>query len=558
MPAKMKVGVLMNSLECSSYLFDNLTRLSGERTIELHLLQNRSRETAGATRLATKIRQVGLPRLASIVFFNLVEYVERKAFSALFPGVRTHFERKELSEAMFASTLMLNPTFSKNRISVTYPEHDIERIRALDLDLILRGNGTGIYKGEILSAAKKGIISFHHGDNRWNRGGPPGFWEVYLKKAATGFVIQVLNDQLDGGEVVFRGEVPTKRSYTENMVNLYRVANPFMANTIVSYAETGALPQALPRTPYSNALLRTPKFSVTLRYVVRMAILFFSLVLKRKILGVHLRWSVAFVGSDWMEANLARATVIRNPPGRFLADPFVASRGGETAIFVEDVRYSTGKGVISAVKVLTDGTYEIVADVLVEDFHLSFPYVFEYGGDLYMVPESRHARSIRAYKCTRFPDKWEYVTDLMRGVSAVDSMVFEHSGRWWLLTNIAPEDLDEHGVALYAFSADCPLSAKWSSHPGNPVRFSAEYGRNGGLLKGQNGETFRVRQRYEYNQYGAGSSVAKIERLDADGYEERTYCEIEPHFMESLAGTHHMHSDGTITVFDFVREETLG
>jgi hypothetical protein len=557
MIVRARVGVLMDSLRCPRYLLDTLTRLAADQNVELHLLQNAPHRLTGLARVREKIRQVGLLRFSSIVFFTTIEYLEQKAFSAMIPGVRRHFEEVDLDPAMFASSTLLTPAFSRSRISVIYPDDDVERIRGLQLDLILRGTGTGIYRGSILTAATNGIISFHHGDNRWNRGGPPGFWEVFFKRAATGFIIQILTEQLDGGDVIFRGEAPTKRSYTENMVNLFDVANPFMARIISDYAATKRLPPVLPRAPFSTGLLKTPKFSVTVRYVARMVLLFLALVTKRKVLGRHLRWSVGFVPSDWKEANLAKGCVIRNPRGRFLADPFVARREAQTAIFVEDYHYSSRKGVISAVRVLPDGAYEIIPGVLEEDFHLSFPYLFEYAGELYMVPESHESQSIRLYKCMRFPDKWEYQMDLMAGVSAVDTMVFEHAGAWWLLTNIAPENSQEHGSALYAFRADTPLSARWQEHVANPVQFSATFGRNGGLLKGRHGETYRVRQRYGYAKYGVGASIAKIAQLDEHVYREEVYCEIEPHFMSGLVGTHHLHSDGTHTVFDFVREETL-
>ena len=68
---------------------------------------------------------------------------------------------------------------------------DIENIKKLNLDLLIRG-GSGILQGNILNTCPLGIISFHHGDNRWNRGSPPAFWEVYFKKPSTGFIIQIL------------------------------------------------------------------------------------------------------------------------------------------------------------------------------------------------------------------------------------------------------------------------------------------------------------------------------------------------------------------------------
>ena len=63
---------------------------------------------------------------------------------------------------------------------------------------------SGILKGEILKLTKFGVISFHHGDNRFYRGGPSGFWEVFNNELSSGFIIQRLNDELDGGMVLFR------------------------------------------------------------------------------------------------------------------------------------------------------------------------------------------------------------------------------------------------------------------------------------------------------------------------------------------------------------------
>ena len=36
------------------------------------------------------------------------------------------------------------------------------------------------------------------------------FWEVYNKNPSTGFIIQKLNEELDKGDVLFKGSVITK------------------------------------------------------------------------------------------------------------------------------------------------------------------------------------------------------------------------------------------------------------------------------------------------------------------------------------------------------------
>ena len=61
--------------------------------------------------------------------------------------------------------------------------------------------------------SKIGIFSFHHGDNDFYRGGPPGFWEVYNQEPSTGFIIQRINEVLDNGDVIFKGNIPTSFFY---------------------------------------------------------------------------------------------------------------------------------------------------------------------------------------------------------------------------------------------------------------------------------------------------------------------------------------------------------
>jgi len=553
----------MDRLECEPYLFDTITNLAEDPNIELYLLQNNTKGSETLIKkVANRIRDDGIFRFIDLALFILITSVERKIIGsiAIFNEFSEQFIEKRLDAKIFAGTVLLTPVFSKTKITkrnilVSYNDADIEKIHALGLDLILRGNGTGIYQGKILSVSKRGIISFHHGDNRWNRGGPPGFWEIYFKKPDTGFVIQILNEKIDDGDVIFRGEVATQVLYSLNFGHILRVARPFMERIIKDYAATGTLPATLPKTPYSNTVLKVPKLTETLTYVARTATMFTTFVLTRKVLRIIPRWSVAFVRSDWKTANLSKAIVVKSPPGRFLADPFVATINNQTVMFVEDYNYSTKQGTISAIRIFPDGSYNIVIDVIREKFHLSFPYLFEFEGTLYIIPESHQAKAIRLYKCVRFPYQWEYLYDIMQDVVAADTVVFEHSDKWWMLTNIAPDGTTELDSQLCVFSATSPLSKEWQPHAKNPICFSPGVGRNGGVLRDADGTIFRVRQKQGYNQYGMMFSIAKITRLNTEGYEEEFYCEVEPKFFPGLIGTHHMYSAGGITVFDFLKEE---
>ena len=67
--------------------------------------------------------------------------------------------------------------------------------------------GFGFVVGPVLDAFDHGVLSFHHGDIREYRGQPMGFWEFVEGESAGGVTLQLIDDTLDGGEVVATREV---------------------------------------------------------------------------------------------------------------------------------------------------------------------------------------------------------------------------------------------------------------------------------------------------------------------------------------------------------------
>ena len=76
--------------------------------------------------------------------------------------------------------------------------------------------------------AEFGIISFHHGDNRVNRGGPSGFWEVFFNQPSSGFIIQQLTENLDNGNILLRGNIITSNLWLLNNAFLIEKSQYFM------------------------------------------------------------------------------------------------------------------------------------------------------------------------------------------------------------------------------------------------------------------------------------------------------------------------------------------
>jgi hypothetical protein len=193
--------------------------------------------------------------------------------------------------------------------------------------------------------------------------------------------------------------------------------------------------------------------------------------------------------------------------------------------------------------------------VIDEPFHLSFPYLFEHDGGVFMCPESSENRDIRIYRCVDFPLKWQLEKIVMSGLSAADTMLFERHGKWWMFTNIDPAETGEICSELYVFSAESPFADTWRPHAKSPVVFDAACTRNGGLLV-DGDEFFRVSQRQGFDRYGNGSQINQVMTLSDEIYEERCIAHIDPVFKKGLLGTHHLHSSSGITVFDSLSETT--
>ena len=410
--------------------------------------------------------------------------------------------------------------------------------------------GGGILKGEILNVCPNGIISFHHGDNAVNRGGPPGFWEVYEKNPRTGFIIQRLKEELDGGDVLYKGFVATSWIYSLNLAKLYEVANPFFHYVIEDITSKNPKLCLENKTPYSFPLYTIPNILQSATYLIKTSFILIKRV-SRKLRGKSYRWGIAYQFVDnWRDVTLWRSKKIPNPKNRFLADPFVIHRNGDHYCFVEDYDYKTRKGSISAYKITTDG-YEDLGIVLEEDFHLSYPFIFEYDNQLLMCPETKEKKEIRIYKCVEFPNRWVFHKTIMRDISAVDTNIFEYDGKWWLFTNLDTSIACDINCQLHIFYSTNPLMEDWTAHESNPVFFDPLIARNGGMISEGN-EIYRVFQRHGFDMYGEGLGIAKINSLSPSEYNEEILSEVKARFFNNILGTHTYNYCDGLLVMDYV------
>lgn len=548
---KLRIGILQESACASVYVRELVTWAGQQDDLEItHLIIY---GPVGETRVQQwrrKLRRNGVAGALRIVAFRCIRWLEQALLRALHGRSYSDHTRRFPIDQLIPHKLYIHPTISGSGLVYRFSAEEIAKVRSTGCDLLVRG-GNAILGGDILEATRLGILSLQHGDNRINRGGPPGFWESYLKWPATGFVIQRLTSEF-GGEVFLRGAYATEWFFLFNQANLFSNSNLLLQDVLKRVAREGALPPAEEAYPSFAHLYRLPSLPVCAGYLGRVL----GRLLRRVLFNVlHYRdrWAVSYIWTDWRHAALWHATTPRPPAGRFLADPFVWEHQGKTFCLVEDYSYRQRIGRISAFLIDEHGTTDPRV-VLAEPFHLSFPYLFDFDGTLYLCPESCAARQIRLYRAIEFPHKWEFAKVIMTDVSAGDTMIFQRDGLWWMLTNLDRTGRSEFRSELYLFSASSPLTDSWIPHPGNPIKIDPAGGRNAGLLR-DGDRLYRAGQIQGFDRYGMGIRLFEICSLSTEEYRERPVADLQPAFRSRLLGTHHVSSTGRVTVVDSHRRE---
>ena len=222
----------------------------------------------------------------------------------------------------------------------------------------------------------------------------------------------------------------------------------------------------------------------------------------------------------------------RPKPVLYQADSFLFVKGDELFLFYE-LQHWDDPGVIAMVKTKDLVTWTSPVVVLRQPFHLSFPYVFEDNGVIYMVPESQESDAIYLFRAdneelTSFSKVrtllyQERTEDIHYNYN--DSHVYYSEGLYYLFTSYQKDWM--YYQELYV--ADDLLQGEFHLHPKSPICVSNEYGRNGGSLINFNEKLLRVTQDC-HADYGDNVSLMEITRLSENDYEETLFFRnVLPH-----------------------------
>ncbi len=409
-----------------------------------------------------------------------------------------------------------------------FHETDVDNIKAYHLDFILRF-GFGIIKGDILEAAKYGVWSYHHDDDRKYRGVPTGFWEIMFGDPVNAAILQRLTDKIDSGVILHKAYFATiNHSWQANLNNLLQSSTewPLQVCRKIENGNTEFLSVA--NSPES-AIYKLPGNLKMLRFLFKVALN--KLKFHYRDLFLTEKWNVGIIPlpvekfvqhgthtihePDWLTLSLDKSV--------YHADPFGFIKNDQYHIICEEYDYKNAKGVLTSFKVdLQTNQYLKKSIALEKEYHLAFPYLFEHENNHYCIPENSEGGNLDLYRYDIAEGKLVFEQTLIENLKAVDSSLFRHDGLWWLFFT----DKISTNERLHAWYSK-NLKGPYTSHTNNPVKVDIRSSRPAGNPFVLEGKLLRPAQDCSIRS-GRRITINEVLKLTPYEFVEAEYAILNP------------------------------
>jgi hypothetical protein len=227
-------------------------------------------------------------------------------------------------------------------------------------------------------------------------------------------------------------------------------------------------------------------------------------------------WRFA-ASSNLLDGNEASFRVFTGGSRSYLADPFPFRHQGRDYIFFEQYPYSTNRGCIAVVVAERDGTLGEPRIVLQESHHLSYPFVFERDGQIWMIPEAGESGNVDLYRAVDFPYRWEREARLAEGLEAYDATPLDRDDGVWFFTCLRSKKSTAWDI-LGLYHAD-KMTGTWRPHAHNPVLVDATLSRPAGAFIRDGARTLRPVQDCG-RIYGGGVTLCRLDALTETTFEQ--------------------------------------
>lgn len=204
------------------------------------------------------------------------------------------------------------------------------------------------------------------------------------------------------------------------------------------------------------------------------------------------------------------------------ADPIIREINGKQWIFAECFDRWKRKGMICVINVKDIGKKKprIVID---EPFHMSFPEVFEYKNEHYMIPETHSVSEFRIYKMGHTVYDWKLVDAIKTEYEYSDTVVHVKDENIYILSTEKKIE-NPYINRLHFFKLKFTDNNSSVTAIELQIKCRNEYGydvRNGGSIINIKDDMYRVIQESEWGHYGKNLLLRHVEEIDDEGYVEK-------------------------------------
>ncbi len=517
----LRIGLLLNGLKVDAWVREVVEFILAHEQLEpgLVVLDGRRSSSHEPSGLRESWRsEHGL-------YHRLMAIDERRA--AANGWLHEQVDLSECLQAVSRRTVVPQPQGRCLRLD----HADVNGLRNAKLDILLSFGFDGLC-GEILQAATYGVWKFRHSDTDDYRGECPGFWEVYENNPVSGVTLQLVDNAPEGGRALSKTYVRTHP--TSPMINLARQQE---AGTILFRRAVEELLRKSPTSQefqetfpltskaYEKAVYRKPTNPQMIKFGSRATMR--SLVGKLTGASRSAQWSIGVWPNDTTSLSgqpIADIDWYQPRPGHFIADPCAIERDGRLYLFVEEYVYAKKRAHISVMEYEQERGFTEPVKILELDCHLSFPFVFEDDGELYMIPEQLQSGQVVLYRCEEFPQRWTRHCVLLDDFHGADTVMFKHEGLYWMFTTDGRAGNWDSNLMLFSSEKVC---GPYELHPQSPMSITLYGSRMAGRILDVQGRLIRPGQNC-VEKYGGSIVLHEITCLTPDRYEERVIGEVRP------------------------------
>jgi hypothetical protein len=541
---KLKIGLIIDGYHVPNWVYEMIKEVCESDYLEIVLVISKTAKKHKHNIFLNKIRNS-----KNSILFNLYLKFENKLFCKHFNA----FQIKNIKHLIDCDEILISAV--KNiQLNHVFNNKQINLIKSKQLDVIIRIGFKGL-ENLLLKFTKHGIWYYRHGNYNVISDNLSGVWETFKKNNDTKVSLNVIKMNVQNELIVYETAFNTDHLFiwrTRNVIfwNSKSILKRKL-NELYLFGDDLFFQKAtLKQTPkINNTLYKTPSNIETLRYVLKLYFLAIRKVIKRQF--YFDQWILLFnlEQNQKLDKSFKKYTRLLPPKDRFWADPFILKNNDYFYIFLEELLYSENRGKISVIIMDNKGNYTQPKVVLETDYHLSYPFLIEDNGQLYMLPETQQNNSIELYKCVEFPHKWKLELILFKDLKAVDSTIFKYNNKYWLFTNLT-EYKGEHVInELFLFYSDSLLNNSWTCHPQNPINTDHAYSRPAGNIFIHEDRLYRPAQNCS-KHYGYAIQIQEILKLTENEYEEKNIETIYPNWDSDLLSTHTLNKSENLTVID--------